>query len=64
MSRIEEKIKQIEPILRMKAAEEYDARVFLDKLCRETDNPHVLCKAIIDEMDRGKEIVEKIFAEI
>lgn len=46
------------------AEEEYNAMAFLAKLFKEMDNPYVMCKTIMDEMDCGKERHERIFVEI
>ena len=46
------------------AEEEYDAKAFLDALFKETDNWYWICSSIMDEMDRGKEMHEKLSVEI
>ena len=42
----------------------YNARAFIDELLKETDDLYWICSAIIDEMDREKEMHEKLSAEI
>ena len=44
--------------------EEYNARSFLTKFVNKMDDPYKICKAILDEMDCGKETFEKIYVEI
>ena len=43
---------------------EYDAKAFLAALFKEMDDWYWICGAIIDEMDRGKEMREKISEEL
>ena len=79
ISRLEEKIKQIESmhITEEKhdskflmtnngttTAEEYDVKAFLAALFKEMDDWYWICRAIIDEMDRGKEMRKKISVEL
>ena len=43
---------------------EYDAKAFLAALFKEMDDWWYICRAILDEMDRGKEMREKIYEEL
>ena len=47
-----------------KAEGKYNAKAFLAVLFEEIDDWYWICRAIIDEMDRGKEISEKISVEL
>ena len=42
----------------------YDARAFIDELLKEMEDLYLICSAILDEMDRGKEMHEKLSVEI
>ena len=62
---IKEEIKRKkEYIICTLAEEEYNTRSFFVKLFNKMDNPYEVCKAILDEMDRGKEMSKNIYAEI
>ena len=43
---------------------EYDAKAFLAALFKEMDDWWYICRAILDKMDRGKEMREKISEEL